>query len=289
MGNADEFFRSMGIPRHGEPAAAASGGELSRRGTRRVVGDRVAIADDLRELLRDAEGLKRQFAAGQSSAAQHHGQDSTGAVRVTADGDGRVTDIRIDSSWRQTVGATGLGAAVLEAVADASIRRLTAWGEAVADAPPRPGSAPEARPERTDGTPGTTPRQPALPDGPEARQTMHELHVFLDGVEAELDEFEQRVDQRVNQQVVGRGPTHMVTVTVTGAGEVTGVDIRRRFLDRTDEPGIARELRAAFNAAYDRVGTLSIAALLGDGQLAKLHALGNDPLELLRRLGLGPR
>jgi len=74
-----------------------------------------------------------------------------------------------------------------------------------------------------------------------------------------------------------------------GGGEVIDVEVRRRLVDRTDDRGIARELRSAFQAAYERVGTLGLDGLLGDGRLAQLHALGSDPTALLGRLGLIPR
>lgn len=126
-------------------------------------------------------------------------------------------------------------------------------------------------------------------DSGQARQAVQELVSLLQGVEAELDDLERRVDRRLAQNVVGVNPSHMVKVTVTGGGQVTDVGIQPRFLKRTDDRGIARELRSAFQAAYERVGTLGVQGLLGDGPLARLHALGEDPAGLLGRLGLDSR
>lgn len=78
-------------------------------------------------------------------------------------------------------------------------------------------------------------------------------------------------------------------MTVTGGGQVADVGIQLRFLTRTDDRGIARELRIAFRAAYERVGTLGLRGLLGDGPLARLHALGEDPAGLLGKLGFDSR
>lgn len=109
---------------------------------------------------------------------------------------------------------------------------------------------------------------------------------LLEGIEADLEDLDRRIDQRVHQQVVGRGSTHQVTVRLGGGGQVTGVELQRRFLDKTDDRGIVRELRSAFHDAYERAGSLDIDALLGDGRLAQLYGLGTDRAALLRRLGL---
>ncbi len=238
-----------------------------------------SVVGDLEELHREAEVLQRRFGRGQDSDGHHLGRDRTGSVRVTVGGDGRVIDVELDRSWRGSVGPHALGAAGVEAVGDANLRRLVAWGETVAR-DPGPG-APEAQPDRA---PGLHTRAPA--DSGAARRAVQELLSLLEGIEADLEDLDRRIDQRVHQQVVGRSPTHQVTVRVAGGGQVTGVELQRRFLDKTDDRGIVRELRSAFHDAYERAGSLGLDALLGDGRLAQLYALGTDRTALLRRLGL---
>lgn len=270
MGSADDFFRAMGIPLYQE------GDE--RRATPDPGGNG-SVVGDLEELRREAEALQRRFGRGQDPDARHLGRDRTGSVRVTLGGDGRVSDVELDRAWRQSVGPQALGAAVLEAVGDANLRRLSAWGEAVAR-DPGPG-APEAEADRA---PGRHARAPA--DSGAARRAVQEMLSLLEGIEADLEDLDRRIDQRVHQQVVGRGPTHQVTVRLGGGGQVTGVELQRRFLDKTDDRGIVRELRSAFHDADERAGSLGIDALLGDGRLAQLYGLGTDRAALLRRLGL---
>lgn len=247
--------------------------------------------NDLEELRREAETLQRRYAAGQDPSAHYVGEDGTGVVRVTVGGDGRVADVEIDRAWRDAVGE-GLGAAVLEAISDAGMRRLASWGEAVADDRRGQGAAPaaDARPGRTStATSQTAPRPAAGTDDAEARQAVEELLSMLEGVESELDELERNLGARMQRQVVGRGPSNMVTVTMTGDGQVANIELNRRFLEQSHDRRITQELLSAFKAAYERVGTLSLDAVLGDGQLAKLYALGSDPAALLRRLGLDSR
>ncbi|MGH3807682.1 MAG: YbaB/EbfC family nucleoid-associated protein [Pseudonocardiaceae bacterium] len=291
--SADEFFRRMGILRYEEeqasqPLSDSAGQQRAEpaSGTGcNAPGEPGSMFHDLGELRREAEDLQRRFAI--DPAALHRGRDGTGSVAVTVDSEGRVTDVHLEHSWRCAVGGQALGAAVLEAVTDAGMRRLAAWGaDVAADGDARHVSRdPAAR----ENTAAAAPRPVMAADSGQVRQAVRELMSLLHGVESELDDLERRVDRRLAQNVVGVSPSHLVKVTVTGGGQVTDVGIQPRFLKRTDDPGIARELRSAFRAAYERVGTLGLQGLLGDGPLARLHSLGEDPTGLLSRLGLDSR
>ncbi|MGH3962889.1 MAG: YbaB/EbfC family nucleoid-associated protein [Pseudonocardiaceae bacterium] len=292
--SVDEFFRRMGIPRYDEDRTSQrqrdsdSGGQQRAEPTARtgpsVPGEPGSIFHDLGELRREAEDLQRRFAV--DPAALHRGSDGTGSVTVAVDSEGRVTDVHLERSWRHAVGEQALGAAVLEAVTDAGMRRLAAWGADVA-AVAADGSGPQGPQDPAPQENASRPMMAA--DSGHTRQAVQELVSMLQGVEAELDDLERRVDRRLAQNVVGVSPNHLVKVTVTGGGQVTDVGLQPRFLKRTDDPGIARELRSAFQAAYERVGTLGLQGLLGDGPLARLHALGEDPAGLLGALGLDSR
>lgn len=118
---------------------------------------------------------------------------------------------------------------------------------------------------------------------------MHNLLAMLEGFERELDDMERRVARRTEKQVTGRGPSNLVTVTMAGNGQVTGVNVDARYAERTHDRAIADELRAAFAAAYARSGDPNPRSLLGDGDLGALYELAGDPTALLRRLGLGRR
>ncbi len=272
MGSADEFFRAMGIPLYREEEEERQGAPHRGRAGSAV--------GELEELRREAEALHRRFAGGQDPDTRHQGRDGTGSVRVTVGGDGHVTDVELDRGWRRTVGPLRLAGAVLEAVGDASMRRLAAWGEAVANGP-----AAAVDSSEVNRGPGAHARSPG---GAADRRAVQELVSLLEGIEADLEELDRRIDQRVQQQVVGHSPTHQVKVRVGGGGQVTGVEVEHRFADKTDDRGIIRELKGAFHAAYERAGSLGLDVLL-DGRLAQLHALGTDPSALLDRLGLGSR
>lgn len=267
--------------------------EIGGGGARRESAGLGSFLDDLEELRREAEALQRSFGVRPRPTARFRGQDGTGSVRVAVGGDGQVTDVDLDRSWRTSVGEDGLSAAVLEAVTNAGMRRLAAWGKAVTERTADTGDPPEEAAPEAAAQRGRAGAQPAPPppaaDSAEAREAVQEVLSMLEGAERELDDLESRISRRMSKQAVGRGPSNMVKVTMAAGGQVTGVDLERRFLQRTEDRVISQELRSAFDAAYERAGKLSLDSLLGDGQLAKLHALGSDPAALLRKLGLGPR
>jgi len=180
----------MGIPRHDEG------------GDRRAAPDPAtedATFDDLEELRREAEALQQRFARGQDPGARHHGRDGTGSVNVTVGGDGRVVDVQLDRVWRQSVGPEALGAAVLEAAGDATMRRLAAWAEAVAEDPGPPESG-------IDRTPRPVVRPNAPPDSAATRRAVQDMLSLLERVETDLEDLERRIDQRVQQQVLAAAP-----------------------------------------------------------------------------------
>lgn len=291
--SVDDFLRRMRIPRYEEEQASQplrdSGGQRRTEPAAGIgsnaPGAPRSMFHDLGELRREAEDLQRRLAI--DPAALHRGSDGSGSVTVTVDSEGRVTDVHLERSWRHAVGEQALGAAVLEAVADAGMQRLAAWGAGVAAVAADGHELHRPRdPALRENTSAVAARPVMAADGGQARQAVQELVSLLQGVEAELDDLEQRTDRRLAQNVVGVSPNHLVKVTVTGGGQVTDVGLQPRFLKQTDDAGIARELRSAFQSAYERVGSLGLQGLLGDGPLARLHALGEDPVGLLGRLGL---
>jgi hypothetical protein len=108
---------------------------------------------------------------------------------------------------------------VLEAVTDAGMRRLAAWGADVA----ADGSGPQSPrdPAPQGNTSAAVPRLVMAADSGQTRQVVQELVSLLQGVDTELDDLERRVERRLAQNVVGVSSSHLVKVTVTGGGQVT--------------------------------------------------------------------
>lgn len=249
-----------------------------------------SAAGGFEELLREAEELRQQFEAGQDPSAEYAAQDDSGAVQVTIDGQGRVTDVELDRDWEDVVGVDGLGSAVLEAVNNAILQRVAAWETAVAEPgsmPPRAADAGRGRvPDRD------APRPRPAPDPTGGRQVPAsaaptdpaQVLNWLENLGTELEGFERRLSTRLQQETVGRSPGHHVTVTLTG-GQVSSIDLDRRWLGRGVHPlRLGEEIQGAFQSAYERDGGTSLEALLGDGPLGSLYALGNDPQKLWGRL-----
>lgn len=298
MGNADDFLRRMGIPAHDEQdkenSHDAAQTETDADATTADPGSVIdagngtdSTREELRELQLEAESLQRQFSVPDGTLAGHVGNDASGAIRVTAGADGRVTNVQVARSFRETIGESQFDAAVLEAVTDVGLRRLATWGKAVTapgrdDAESTDGSRPAA-PESPDGRP--SPPHEHLHDGRVARTAAHEVLSLLEGIEHELDTLQERVRQAAHQPIEGCSPSHAVTVSVTAGGEVTDVRTQRRLLRQADASRLARELRRAFQDAYERAGTLTPDSKVGGRKLTRLQELADDRRTLRRRQG----
>lgn len=214
MAGSAESLRSLGIPRHDDEAA---------RPAAPAAANQTSIPGGLDELYRDAIALQRRFEGAGSAGAQ--AWDGSRMVRATVDGSGRVTDIALADPWRRTVGTGGLAGAVLDVIGRATVERLSAWGEAVAETPD-PVSAPDPPPvPRGD-------RPDMAPDSADERRTIGEILSALDGLEPTSTKLERRIDEPDNRTVVGRSPNHATTLTLTADGAATGITTRQDIAKR---------------------------------------------------------
>ena len=81
----------------------------------------------LAHLLEEGEFVMRHAQSVESTQASL-GSDPTHAVTATLDTHGQVSAVTVQAGWQRRTGAGGLAGAVMQAVRDASIRRLTAIG-----------------------------------------------------------------------------------------------------------------------------------------------------------------
>jgi DNA-binding protein YbaB len=248
---------------------------------------------ELQAMYDEIVGVCEAIAPGSEASAPIGGFDATRMVKITLDAGGRVHAVSVDASWRTRLGAKTLGAAIIEAVQDAAVGRLRAWGEAVAGdstpATPDSGVVGRARPARkTRQFPPRPPKTPTSlgdPTAPEPQNLVAELSSLVDGLSHALSDLERVVGERAAQQVVGRSADGMVAVTLRG-GTPVSVELDGRWLARADATDVSRRVKQAFDAAYAAHGRLTLTAFAGDGPLGRLLELGSDPESLMRRLGL---
>lgn len=297
MTDADSFLRQMGIPRYdeladeGTPEAEAPAGEAAAKQSNNVIppalaarpGTAGSTLDNLDELQREAAQLQKMFSVRDSDAV-YEGRDSSGLITVNVNGDGQVTGVQIAPSWRDSIGAHGLGAAVMQAVSDATMQRLAAWSTSVAEQSDEATEGPDSSTDAPSSQPSTRPS--TMPDNQQARKALQEVLSLLEGVEGALDDFEEQARQQNNQQVVGHGPENSVKVTLAAANQVVDVEVARRFAERAPEGRVSREVLGAFEAAYERASSLNLGSIPDDGPLGKIRTLASDPAKLLNYLGL---
>ena len=85
---------------------------------------------------------------------------------------------------------------------------------------------------------------------------------------------------------IGQSPDRHVRVTVTGGGEVADVQFSRAWLREAHEANIARQVTAAFHAAYEQAAAHGVDRLIADSPLGEVQRATQDPFGLARRLRL---
>jgi len=247
--------------------------------------------DGLGRLVEEGETLVRRAWTAENVPASP-GSDPTGSVTVTVDVQGRVSAVKVLAGWRRRVGVEELPGAVVQAVRDASIRRLDAWGTAFGD----------ASEDRSAGTASGAPGPVALDrddfqrrlhaaatgtmSAEDRRAALGELLELAEAIERGIDEVSGKLQATLDTVHIGQSPDRHVTVTMTGGGEPTAVRFERGWLREAHEINISRQLTAAFTAAYRKVAAQGVRKLIADSALGEVQRRTQDPFGLAHRLRL---
>jgi DNA-binding protein YbaB len=176
-----------------------------------------------------------------------------------------------------------LGAAVVEAVDAAAAARMDEWTRATQQPDDAGDGSDASGPEAADSSMGAG-RFRSLRD-PDVVESTRELYYLAMDAIARLGEVSRAMQQVTAEELRGRSPDGLVTVTVEG-GRVVGVDLDQSWLRQAASEEISQRLRAAFSAV-DQAGPRSAAAeALDHPSIRELREAGADPQQLLRRLGL---
>jgi DNA-binding protein YbaB len=231
--------------------------------------------------LRDEGEALRRRARSAAKAPGEPGSDATGSVTVTLDEHGRVANVTVAAHWRSRLADDHLGGAVVEAVRDAAMRRLTAWGEAYAE-PVTPEPVPSAADlqQRLDSI------DSAAMSAAEREAALIALLEVVESIEQGLDEVTSRLDQTVNATHTGHSPHREVTVELTGGGDVTSVRFDRGWLRDAHDANLTRQLTTALRSAYEQVDANGVSRLIADSPLGHAQTVMRDPFGFARRFGL---
>jgi DNA-binding protein YbaB len=241
-----------------------------------------------RRLLDEGAALRQSArAAADGGASGARGSDRSEAVTVSLNGSGRVAGVQIAGDWRARIDPQHLGDAVREAVQDAAVARLAAWGEAYAEQSATGASAPAG------GLPAGESFAEQLQQAASARMSAEdgraallELLAMAEELERGIDEVSARLQSTVDATHTGRSGDRHVTVTISGGGEVTGVRYDRNWLLEAHEINIGRQTLAAFTAAYESAARDGVDRLIAQSSLGAVQRSAQDPFGLARRLRL---
>jgi DNA-binding protein YbaB len=177
------------------------------------------------------------------------GRDPRGAVTVRIDQRWRVVAVRVANTWRDVVDPVDLGAAVVEAVADAVQERLRPAVDMLVDVDALRGTEIWAAVAAEDADLG----------GELARlrglRPVGASHLSIDVVEAELAEVDRQLSLQEAQAappttVVGRSRRHEVEVELGLVGLPVRVGCRLDWLRTTSVDRLTSALAGAFVDAY---------------------------------------
>lgn len=239
---------------------------------------------ELHELAGEAARYARIFSVEQDEAQTFSGQDETGLVRVDVNAAGRVTDVDLDAEWDRTIDARMLGAAVIEAVNAATVTRLSAWADRVA----------EAADEPVERTPAPAPQPITInPSGQMVEQMLYLLHRVGQEIKppepargrARDYDDEDDVPAPVRKRLTkGKSEGGHVVVGLDGTtvAEVN-IETDTMWVGGANHLEVSSELRDAFAAAYARADEQA-AAPRTDSAVAELRALTADPQEFVNKL-----
>lgn len=229
------------------------------------------------ELRAEAAQLAEQLSAGQRDPdARFTGRDGDRMVEIVVDGDAQVVDVHIDRDWRDRLGPSGLGPAVLGALTDAINARALAWVERI-DEPVPPARRDEAT-HRQSGLPGDLTSLDAV-------GSIRDMIDLLDRFEAELSGLNDALERRLAEETVVRSGDRAVTVAIRG-GTVADVQIDSRWLANASARQIGASIRETLRTAHDRAGRAATEVTAGFASIGEVRALAERPEDLLRKLGL---
>ncbi len=241
----------------------------------------------LARLIEEGETLARHARTAESVSVSS-GSDPTAAVTITLDAQGRVSAITVQADWQRRVGAQDLPDAVVAAVRDASIRRLTTWGtsfgeQATDRSTPADGAGPVPL-DRDDFQRRLHAAATGTMSAEDRRAALSELLELAEAIERGIDEVSGRLQATLSADYTGQSPDRHVSVTMTGGGEPTAVRFDRAWLRQAHEINIGRQLTAAFRAAYESVAAQGVRKLIADSALGEVQRATQDPFGLAHRL-----
>lgn len=240
--------------------------------------------DGLRRLQSDAQRIAAGLGRMGDPQTRVEGWDGSRTVRVTMDGSGRLVDAEVGQAWRNTLGSSALGPAVIEAIGRADEERMAEWAYATRRAADEAGE-PVDLAGATVGPAGDRVRTGAAADGAVLESSRELYYLAMDAIDR-LAELSRAIEPAPAGAARVRSRSGLVTVTVED-GRVTAVDLDLSWLRDATAVEIAEQLRAAFRAAEQAGPQAAAAAALDHPTFRELRDVSKDPRELMRRLGAG--
>lgn len=198
-------------------------------------------------------------------------KDRTGAVSVTIDGQGRISQILVSMGWKQSLSADSLTAAVNEATTTAAIERMNTWGTDVVDASERGLEQPTPLP--ADDIVARL-SQAADADGSgTVERSMQAMRDLLRELVDSVDDVQREVREHLTREYAGRSGSGHASATVAGNGTLVDLAFDRSWLDSAHPNNIGREAVQAIHDAYQKASQQDVQTIIERSPLGRLQQL----------------
>ncbi|GAA4241072.1 hypothetical protein GCM10022254_68460 [Actinomadura meridiana] len=260
-------------PSQEDGPVTVAAGRMSPPFTDSVDGD---VLGGFEEVLAELGELSTGLAGAVDDSLEATGTDGTGTIEVTVAGKGRVTGFRLRRQWRVALTAETFDAAVMEAISDAVMSRMTLSLDN-AD-----GSAPGSGAQPSGSALSSSSWEP--PRGMDPASALRQVNDLLDESNKRLEAFEEALTRPTENTEI-KSENRRVTLAVQG-GMVTGVLTQRSWLAKADQSRLCEEFSTAFEAVNDLVGSESREQAVPAGAAgAEVESVINELRDLLRGLG----
>ncbi len=233
---------------------------------------------------RELDAVVGKFGRSLEAVGPVTAKDSTGAVAVTLDKEGRIASIVVGSQWTSHYSASTLVAGVTEAATIAATTRFEQFGQQFADDEAEPVRTPAPLLHET--LSGQLAEIAQAGDAAETAATMEHIGSLLRELTEAIDVVSSQVDAMHAREFTSRSPGGHVKATMTGNGVLVDLTMDRAWLDRAHSTNVGREATQAIHAAYRKIADQDVSAILADSVIGKLDRLSRDPVALARELGL---
>ncbi len=245
------------------------------------------VNDPVDEVALNSEEVKSvagKFGASLDALGPVTARDSTGAISVTLDKDGRISAIVVSPRWKDHYTAASLVSGITEAQTTAGTDRFEQFGQRFADDEVEPVRMPA--PLLRETLAGQLAEIAQSGDTPATAATMEHIESILLELTESIDVVSTQVEAMQARTFTSQSPSGHARATLAGSGTLIELTLDKTWLERAHPTNVGREATQAIQGAYRKMADQDVSTIIGNSVIGKLDRLSRDPVALAREFGL---